>query len=81
MIRRLMMVAVLVSVGVAGLFSAPHANAIPYCKGGYTCLYVFYSTAERTTEVGYDSIPCVGLGSSGGSTSAYFTFSETKCNS
>jgi hypothetical protein len=81
MIRRLTMVAVLVAAGVMAMLSAPHANAIPYCKAGYACLYVFYSTPERITEVGYNSIPCSGSGSSGGETSAYFTFSETECNS
>jgi hypothetical protein len=80
MIRRLTMVAVLVAGGMLTMLSAPHANAIPYCKAGYSCLYIFYSTIERTTEVGYNSIPCGGMGSSGGETSAYFTFTETACN-
>jgi hypothetical protein len=81
MIRRLIMVAALVSVSVIPALSAPHANAIPLCKAGYTCLYVYYSTVERTTAIGYTSIPCSGPAVTEGMTSGYFDFSEAECNS
>jgi hypothetical protein len=81
MIRRLTMVAILVAAGMVTMLSALHANAIPFCNADYSCLYVFYSTVERTTEIGYNNIPCSGPGSSWGETSGYFAFSETECNS
>jgi hypothetical protein len=81
MIRRMLTAAVLVTAGLVPLFAASPANAIPICKGGYTCLYVFYSTPAHTTEIGYNDIPCSGPGSSWGTASGYFTFSEAECNS
>jgi hypothetical protein len=81
MIRRMLIAAVLAAAGLVPLFAASPANAIPSCKGGYTCLYVYYSTSARTTEIGYTDIPCSGPGTSWGKTSAYFTFSEAECNS
>jgi hypothetical protein len=82
MIRRALIAAILAAAGlVVPLFAASPANAIPICKAGYTCLYVYYSTPAHTTEIGYLDIPCSGTPTSWGETSGYFTFSEAECNS
>ncbi len=81
MIRRMLIAAVLAMAGLVPFFAASPANAIPICKAGYACLYVYYSTPARTTEIGYLNIPCSGLPTSWGETSGYFTFAEAECNS
>jgi hypothetical protein len=80
MIRRTLIAATLVAAGLVPFFAASPANAIPICKADYTCLYVYYSTPARTTEIGYSDIPCSGPGTSWGEISGYFTFSEAECN-
>jgi len=79
-IRRTLVAAALAAGGLVPFFAAPAANAIPICKADYACLYVFYSTPAHTTEIGYNNIPCSGQGSSWGSVSGWFTFSEVECN-
>jgi hypothetical protein len=80
MIRRTLIVAILAVAGLVPFFTAPAANAMPYCNHGFSCLYLYYSSPARTTEVGYYSVSCSGYGSIGGTTSPYVTFSETECN-
>jgi hypothetical protein len=81
MIRRSLVAVILAVGGLVPFFAAPAANAIPICQGGFTCLYVYYSTAARTTPIGYFSISCNEQGVSSGTTSAYFNFTEARCNS
>lgn len=81
MIRRSLVAILLATGGLAPFLAAPAANAIPICKAGYTCLYVYYSTIARTTPVGYTSVSCNGLGVNSGTTSAFFNFTEAQCNS
>jgi hypothetical protein len=81
MIRRVLVAAALAAAGLVPLFAASPANAIPYCKAGYSCLYTYYSTVQRTTEIGGLSIPCSGQPYSWGTTSGFFNFSEIQCNS
>ena len=80
MIRRTLVAAMLAAAGLTPFFAASPANAIPICKAGYACLYVYYSTIARTTEIGYNNIPCSGLPTSWGQVSGDFTFSEVECN-
>jgi hypothetical protein len=79
-IRRTLVAVTLAAAGLVPLFAASPANAIPICKAGFSCLYVYYSTPARTTVVGSASINCGGGGGLVGMTSAYFTFSEVPCN-
>jgi hypothetical protein len=81
MIRRTLIAAVLAAAGLLPFLAAPAANAIPICRAGDACLYVYYSTIARTTEIGYTNIPCNGQPTSWGQVSGYFTFSEVPCNS
>jgi hypothetical protein len=80
MIRRLIMVAALGAACLIPMLSSPHANAIPLCKADYTCLFVYYSTAARTTAIGDTNIPCSGPATTVGETSAYFDFYTAECN-
>jgi uncharacterized protein DUF6289 len=80
MIRRILVVAAVAAAGLVPFLTVPVANAIPICKEGYDCLYVYYSTIARTTPIGYWSISCNGTSSHSGETSAYFNFSEALCN-
>jgi hypothetical protein len=79
MIRRTLIVAILAVAGLVPFFTAPAANAMPYCNHSFSCLYVYYSTAARTTEVGYYSVSCSGSGTIVGTSSPYVNFSEKEC--
>jgi hypothetical protein len=81
MIRRVLIAATLAAAGLVPFFVASPANAIPICRTGYTCLYVYYSSAAHTTEIGYLDIPCSGNPVSWGEISGYFTFSDAECGS
>jgi hypothetical protein len=80
MIRRTLAAAILATAGLVPFIAASPANAIPICRAGDACLYVYYSTIARTTEIGYLNIPCNGMPTSWGQVSGYFTFSEVECN-
>ncbi len=81
MIRCTLIAAILAFGGLVPFFAVPPANAIPICKANYSCLFTYYSTLARTTEIGTTLLRCDGTSGTLGMTSQYFTFSEVPCNS
>jgi hypothetical protein len=81
-IRHVLAAGSLAAASLAPMFAASPANAIPICRAGYECSYVYYATITRTPPpIGYVYLFCNGTSSTWGKTSAYFTFSESQCGS
>ncbi|MGW4466254.1 DUF6289 family protein [Micromonospora sp. NBC_01796] len=58
---------------------ATPAQAIPHCRAGYQCSYVYYSAADHETVVGGRTIFCDGSSDSFGVTSRYLEFGTAQC--
>lgn len=87
--RLLLVIALAVApVAATALPSSPAAASArpaytgPYCDNpdsGYHCEILWYSDATKTTLVGYEKMSCIGVYSSWGTTSEYYTYRTKPC--
>lgn len=69
--------AVMFAPGVA--VADTHIDYIPACHPGYQCSTTFYGDVDKTEMVGYRDRLCDGTTVGNGTTSPFFTFSESRC--
>lgn len=81
MLRRVMFVALLALVPAAALAPAAHA-ATPLkvaCPTADECIWVYYSSAQHTTETGTVVVACSGQEYRSGTITAYYTYDQDAC--
>ncbi|MFK3985158.1 DUF6289 family protein [Micromonospora sp. NPDC050397] len=77
--RSLAALAVAAGAATALVGPASPAAAIPACKSGYQCTYLYFSSASYETIIGGRTNFCDGTSDSFGTTSRWLEFSSAKC--
>ncbi|RKR92052.1 hypothetical protein BDK92_6484 [Micromonospora pisi] len=77
--RTFAMVAAAAGVATALVGPASPAQAIPVCKAGYQCTYIYYSSATFETVVGGRTRFCDGTTDSFGITTRWLELASAQC--
>jgi hypothetical protein len=66
--------------GTLTFAAATPAAAIPMCRDGYQCNYIWFTDAERETVSGGMTVFCDGTSDNFGSSTQYLQFTTVRCN-